>query len=555
MSDTPPSDSIRKKESIYVLSPLEESSGQDGREIRITDLLVGIWRRRWIIAAVAMLGGLAGFGLAQTTPRRFEAAATLLIQPPQFSSELQPAVLTVEAYRTLLNEDYTLNQVREALVKEGVLPEGSDLRRLRSIVSTTIPQTEDRLQWSLPMIRIAAAAGTPEQAERIANTYARVFVQMSREVTTRGQEGALQLIEAQYPAALERLESVIVGGKERMDHYARAREDLKRRWSTRISNFRSETEELVRKYETETQRLTLESQNTLQPSRLAARLRVKEQRAIELEGDLDEIRIEIKSAEYALAEFQKAIEDQPETLLLDQGFPSEAWFSRLNPQEALKLTTDIKEVGMKYEVPNTIHFSIMEKLVAARVEVETLTPREGDLKVALGLAREQAGELSAMLMTVQLDLSDLTGQRRAGLARLKQVRALELSDLVSQQTLVTGDLERNQKLELSSLAREQGTAETTFELIAGKYESVRLAKAEEEPDVKVGALALSPESPVPRYTLTKTAVGLLAAFLLAFFGAAVVEALSTPGVKREYGVATASQLAPEGRPTRRLAES
>ena len=73
--------------------------------------------------------------------------------------------------------------------------------------------------------------------------------------------------------------------------------------------------------------------------------------------------------------------------------------------------------------------------------------------------------------------------------------------------------------------------------------------------MKVGALALSPESAVPRYTLTKTAVGLLAAFLLAFFAVAVVEALSTPGVKGEYGVATGSQLAAEGRPTRRLAES
>ena len=40
MSDIPPSDSIRKKESIYVLSPLDESSSQDGREILIADLLV-----------------------------------------------------------------------------------------------------------------------------------------------------------------------------------------------------------------------------------------------------------------------------------------------------------------------------------------------------------------------------------------------------------------------------------------------------------------------------------------------------------------------------------
>jgi uncharacterized protein involved in exopolysaccharide biosynthesis len=227
----------------------------------------------------------------------------------------------------------------------------------------------------------------------------------------------------------------------------------------------------------------------------------------------------------------------------------------VTPEEALQLSKELRDLGLKWEMPNSIHTMIMEKLIAARVEVETLTPKEDDLKVELGRAREQVEELNAEQMTIQLDRSYLTRQRQAGLAKLKKERATQLAVLTSQKTIATGDFARNQELELSSLALETGTAQTTFELIAQKYESAQLAKSGQEPDVKVGALALRPEFPVGKNTLTKTAIGLLAAFLLAFFGAAVVEALSVPGVKREYGVATGSQLAGEGARNRRLVES
>ena len=73
--------------------------------------------------------------------------------------------------------------------------------------------------------------------------------------------------------------------------------------------------------------------------------------------------------------------------------------------------------------------------------------------------------------------------------------------------------------------------------------------------MKLGPLALRPEAPVAKNTLTKTAVGLLAAFLLAFFGAAVVGALSIPGARSEYGLATGSHLTSEGSPDIILVES
>ena len=555
MTDSLPSDSIRKKETVYVLSPLTESSSQDGREILIADILRGIWRRRWIIAAVAILGGLAGFGLARVPSRTYEATATLLIQPPQFSSELQPAALQVHAYQALLNTDYTLTQVRDALVEDGVLPQGSGLRGLREMVSTTIPETTGRLPQSLPMIKIAVSASLPEQAERIANTYARVFVQMSREITTRGQEGALQFIESQYPAAGERLQAAFVKGKERQDHFARAGAELARGWSERLARFNAETDDLVTEYQIETNRLTLEFLKTNRPQALQAQLQLREHRLIKLEGDLGDTRLELKSAQYALAEIQHLIKDQPRKLSLDQAFANGPWWSQVSPEDAIKLAARVADIALTVEVPNQVYTDLMEKLVEAEVEARTLEPRAQDLQADLDRLQREVEVWGKKLMTVQLEQFALAEERERGLARLREKRAFGLADLTSQRDIATGDLTRNQDLEVAAMARESAAAESTFELIAEKYESVQLAKSGQEPDVKVGALALRPESAVARNTLLKTAVGLLAAFLLAFFGAAVAEALSIPGAKGEYGLATGSQLAAEGSPTGRLVES
>ncbi len=405
------------------------------------------------------------------------------------------------------------------------------------------------------MIEIAVGANTPEQAERIANTYARVFVQMSRDVTKRGQEGALQLIESQYPAALERLQSAIVERKERTDDYAKATQDLTLRWASRISRFNSETDDLVAEYQKETRRLTLEFQQTHRPLALQAQLQLREDRLISLEAELEDTRTRLRNALYVPPEIQRFIKDQPEKLVLDHSFANGVRWNQVSPEDAVKLAEMVKDIPLTTEVANPIYRNLMERLVEAEVEAETLKPREADLKVDLDRLQKEVEVWSTRLMTVQLEEFALTGERRVGLARLREERTGELSNLTSKRGIETGNLVRNQNLELSSIDRETETAETTFGLIAAKYESVQLAKSGQEPDVKIGALALPPESPIAKNTLVKTTIGLLAAFLLAFFGAAVLEALSIPGAKREYGVAPGSQLATEGSPTRRLVES
>ena len=306
MSEGARSEPGRTEETVYVLSPLNQSSSQDGREILFADLLVGIWKWRWIIGAITIAGGLAGFGIVKMTPTTYEATATLLIQPPQFSSELTPAALSVDAYRTLLNADYTLGQVREALVEEGMVPQNIAVLQLRGMVSTTIPQAKGlRFQQNLPMIQITAGANTPEQPQGIANSYARVFVQMSREITTRGQERALQLIESRHPTSKKRLDEASVKLKRRQDDHAEALQELQRRWNDRISGFKTETAVLVAAHQKETNQLLLGFDVTHKPYLLKAQLERGKNRLGILEGNRKDTHLELKSATYEMAELKK----------------------------------------------------------------------------------------------------------------------------------------------------------------------------------------------------------------------------------------------------------
>ena len=249
------------------------------------------------------------------------------------------------------------------------------------------------------------------------------------------------------------------------------------------------------------------------------------------------------------------IEGQAELLVLSQAIPIGPWWSGLAEQQTLDLTEKLEDIVAKYETRNPTYTSLMERLIEAQVKAETLGLRQQDLVDGINNVREELEGLGDEIMKVQVDEFNLQQQRSLELTRLREQRALELSRLTSQKEFEAGAFKRDEDLEISVLTRERGIASATFGLIAQKYESVRLAKSEQETDVKIGALALRPEAPVSKYTQTKIATGLLAAFLLAFFGAAVVVALSIPGAKRKLEAATGSQLTTEGPPTRRLVES
>ena len=498
-----------------------------------------------------MFGGVVGLGLERMTPTLYRATATILIQPPQFSSELTPKALSIGAYSALLNADYTTSQVRKILVDEGVLPPGVNLRWLKSRVTTTIPSSgAGRQQMSLPLIEITASAGKPEMAATIANTYASVFARMSREIASRGQEGALQLIESQYPTSLKRLTVAAEEFKNRHDGYARRKEELNQKWNMRLSDFQAETVRLVAQFEKGTHQLTLEFAETHNPSLLEGQLARRQKRLIALEGDLEKTRFELRSTTYALLERQKLIEQEPELITLAQAFPEGPWWNQIDANDALVLARELKDIAISSEEPNPIHAEIRSQLIQTQVKVETLKPKAEDLGPEIQTVAEQVEALRRQIGEIRREEFDLRQTRRLESGALRKKRAERLAGLQSQRTLETDAFARNRDLYLAPVSREKNAAQASFNLIEGKYESARLAKSEQEADVKIGALALPPESPAPRRTMFKTAIGLVAGFLLTLFAVAIFEAFAMPGVAGRYEAKEKSPL--KGHSPRRL---
>ncbi len=192
-----------EEQRIYVLNPASDSQQPREDGVALIDLVSGVWRRRWAIAVVALLGGVLAYLSVAFKPTIYEAKAILLVQAPQFSSELKPAPLSVSMYQNLLNSDNTAAEVGERLVKTGDIPKRTSVAQIRAMVETRIPTMAGfrGANPQLPMIEILARAQRPEIAEKVANTFAQVFAQESLEVAAQGRAGAMELIESQYPVS------------------------------------------------------------------------------------------------------------------------------------------------------------------------------------------------------------------------------------------------------------------------------------------------------------------------------------------------------------------
>ena len=518
---------------IYVLNPASDSRRTGGDGVPLEDLISGVWRRRWVIGAITLLGGVLAYASVSFKPTVYEAKAILLVQAPQFSSELKPAPLSVATYHALLNSDATAARVREILAREGDIPEGTGIGVIRSMVTTTIPTVEGfrGANPQLPMIEILARAQQPDVAEKVANTFAQVFAQESLVVATQGRAGAMQLIESQYPVSKKLLLDMGVRLKEKEDEYARELLQLKSSWNQRIHDFKRETQELVDKHERESKRLLLAFADTYKPELKGAKLARHKSRLNSLESELENNRLSLKGAHDVLAELQRLIQSEPRYLVVSKAITNSALWNRIGEDSAGKLPDELRDLGLREEVPNLIHEKIMGDLIDAQVKVETLRPKQEDLAAEIDRVEREIEELSTEVTRVQLEQFNLGRERALGLSRLTEARSRGLADKQALREHQMSAFSREQNLNLASLAQDKTAASSTFTLMSSKFESARLAKSEQEPDVKIGALARRPEVPVDRGLATRTAVGLVAAFFLALFGATIAEAVS--GYTRE----------------------
>ena len=188
-------------------------------------------------------------------PRRYEAAATLVIIKPKLSSELKPSTLTVQGYQQLLESDAVLAETGRRLIEQGLLKEDAVLRAGGGL-KTHIFVSEHREDRVLaPILQVSARAKSPDRAAAIANTWATVFLERIQTLTRGTTSAAVQFIEREYPRARERLAQGEVRRATILTEFQQQVDETTAHWEETLATFQNETAQLTAAFSQETRSL------------------------------------------------------------------------------------------------------------------------------------------------------------------------------------------------------------------------------------------------------------------------------------------------------------
>jgi capsular exopolysaccharide synthesis family protein len=195
------------------------SAGQaPAREIHLREHWRVVWQRRWAVASVFLfvVGVVALYSFL--APRVYEATATVEVQPQarRYTPGQDVSGIGVGSYGWFAEEKYQNTQVeiiRSRTVAEKAFaslglkndPRFAQAKDpvavLRSMIEV-VPRRETGL------IEISVRSGDPEEAARIVNAFAEIFVARNMQLAQDNAEQALDAIRAQLVPLRDRLNEV-----------------------------------------------------------------------------------------------------------------------------------------------------------------------------------------------------------------------------------------------------------------------------------------------------------------------------------------------------------
>jgi len=136
--------------------------------------LTVVWRRKWIVLGTTVLLAAVVFAYASTQSKVYETSATLIIAQPSNSQTfdaVQASQVAARTYGDVLTSPNIAQQVSDAL---GGTPSRDDLES--DVSADPVPETQ--------LLKLTVSAGDPQQAKRIADTYAQVFTDYVKRTLT-----------------------------------------------------------------------------------------------------------------------------------------------------------------------------------------------------------------------------------------------------------------------------------------------------------------------------------------------------------------------------------
>lgn len=454
-------------------------------------------RHGLLIAATTIVTVLANVVYTVAfVPERFEGVAMITVSPASFTSKLKTESLSPDAYQRLLESDVVINETRRRAIAAELLSEDRSLAvggALRSKIHVRAAATRNTEQLLSPLIEAIATHGSSETAAALANLWAEVFIEKSRERSTAMLEPTVALVESEYQRHRdslrqlrdERLDTQVDFQKRRGDaelRWVRKADAVNASWDHKLVATRKESTDLAAAYQTETRRL-LEAH--------ASRAGLYGPATADGSDSLDEASREVLRQ---LAGLRVQLAQTVPVLTLEKSISEDAIWQALSMEETPTpdLETLVGNNRLTTEEVNPVSTELSLRL--ASVEARLLGTSGADPR-----AVEIAAELESLQRTRNAGLVKLVADRSIEFDTQERARALELASMARARRLEIDAIDREWRSTLDRLNQDvEHKAESANEL-AALNEQATLAKNQRNiADIKLGARAVPAQVPQPR---------------------------------------------------------
>ncbi len=490
-------------------------------ELTFADL-VRFFRRNagLILGTAAVAGACAAIFLLITVKTAYEAAATLVIVPPRFASDLKPQTLTVQSYQQILESDSVIAEARQRLVAGGTIPSDAVLRLGKELATNIFVSRRAEETTLAPMLQAVAHGRSATQAAAIANTWAEVFLERTRDLVAGSTSSTVKFIDEQYPKARADLAKVEDARASEADARQRRLDEAVTRWDDKVSAFKNATTEAVADYRVETRRLVETFQSTYNLDSKEAQLKAVRKAFADLQDEQARVASQLQLKQLQLEAARRQLAATSPVVTLRKAITDDAlWRAVADGKEQTPDWQALQKDALATQEVNPVYTSLNAKAAEIEMDVNAMTPRAAALAQDLDRISTEMKTLETTLRGYQAGLEKLEREREAGLAQLQEQRGNGLARLQRDRQSELDALKREADTRLGQLDRDIAQQRELFDRLAKSYNQALLAKGQQDvEDVRLGAPAVPPQVPQPRGRAAKT---LLAAILGGMLGLGV----------------------------------
>lgn len=181
-------------------------------EVNLGELLRQLYRRKWHILGTTLAVGLMAAGIMLQKSNVYESTAALIVREPELPITGGALILSIETLQTLAVSNEITWTLFERLWEEQALEiwkgKSSDkMGGFRGFLGSLSSELKEQRDHSLgtdsfqPILVLQVRAGSPSEAETVANAWANIVVSRSQSIYTQGLQELDAIISDLYTRA------------------------------------------------------------------------------------------------------------------------------------------------------------------------------------------------------------------------------------------------------------------------------------------------------------------------------------------------------------------